>query len=453
MNVTRARFASALGCVALLAAACGGATPTQAPASAAATEQPATSQAPAESTAPAESSAPAAGSIKIDLWTPQAGSPEVEVQNMQAMLDAFTAQNPQYAFNYKTYPFDAYATSVQGAATGGTLPCMLAVDAPNAPSWAWAGWLKPLDIPASVTDKLIPGAKGTYQDKIYSVGYWDAGLALFSRKSVLDRNGVRIPTIDSPWTKDEFDQALAKLQKDTEFKYPFHLGGADIYSGTPYLWSFGGDLINRDTYLTSTGVLNGAQSVAFGKWIQDLVAKKYITTEPQDGNPFTNGVVPLIWTGNWDASSSVEKFGDDLLFLPPPDMGNGPKVGAGSFGYGTSSGCSEEQRIGVNKFLEFSLTTENLVKISDTQLVIPATAEAAAASANYGPNGKFELFAQLEANNSVIRPATPGFTVIADVFNKAISDIFAGADVQATFDRAAKDIDADIAANDGYGFK
>ena len=43
--------------------------------------------------------------------------------------------------------------------------------------------------------------------------------------------------------------------------------------------------------------------------------------------------------------------------------------------------------------------------------------------------------------------------MIADVFNKAVSDIFAGADVQSTFDRAAKDIDADIAANNGYGFK
>ena len=86
-------------------------------------------------------------------------------------------------------------------------------------------------------------------------------------------------------------------------------------------------------------------------------------------------------------SGSVEKYADDVVFLPPPDLGNGPVVGAGSFGYGTSTGCSDKQREGVNKFLEFSLTTENLVKISDTQLVIPATAEAAAESKNYGPMG------------------------------------------------------------------
>jgi multiple sugar transport system substrate-binding protein len=449
MNILRVRMASLLGCVALVAAACSGtASPTPAPASSAA----ATEQASA-SVSPAASSAAAAGSIKIDLWTPQAGSPPVEVQNMQAMLDAFTAANPQYAFNYKTYPFDAYAKSIQGAAAGGTLPCMLAVDAPNAPSEAWAGWLKPLDLPTTVTDPLIPGAKGTYQGKIYSVGYWDAGLALFSRKSVLERDGIRIPTVDSPWTKDEFDQVLAKLKQDTAFKFPFQLGGADIYSGTPFLWSFGGDLINRDTYLNADGVLNGPSSVAFGKWLQDLVAKKYISTEAQNGNPFISGTVPLIWDGNWDAQSSVDKFGSDLLFLPPPDMGHGIKVGAGSFGYGTSSSCSEDQRVGVNKFLAFSLTTPNLTKIADTQLVIPASSAAAAASTNYGPNGTFKLFADLEANHSEIRPPTPGFTVIGDVFNKAVSDIFSGADVQATLDQAVKDIDADIQANQGYGFK
>ena len=389
----------------------------------------------------------------IDLWTPQAGSPEVEVENMQAMLDAFTAENPEYEFEYTTYPFDSYFTSVQGAAAAGELPCMLAVDAPTAPSWAWAEWIQPLDLPSSLTDQLIPGAKSTYNDEIYSVGYWDAGLAFFARQSVLERNGVRVPTLEEPWTGEEFDGVLEALKQDTEFAYPVSLGNPDIYAGTPFLWSFGGDLIDRDTYLSAEGVLNGPESVAFGEWLQELLAKGYISSTPFDGNPFLTGQVPLLWSGNWDAIASLEAYGDDMVFLPPVDFGEGPKVGAGSFGYGTSTGCSEEQAEGVNKFLEFSLTTENLVKISDTQLVIPATEEAAAQSENYGPGKRFVLFAQLESDYSMIRPATPAFSVIADIFNTAVNDILAGADVQATFDQAAKEIDADIAANGGYGFE
>jgi multiple sugar transport system substrate-binding protein len=155
------------------------------------------------------------GKTEIALWTPQAGSPKVEVENMQRMIDEFTEKNPQYSFTYKTYPFDSYATSVQGAAAAGQLPCMLAVDAPVAPNWAWAQYLQPLDLPSNVTDQLIPGAKGTYQDKIYSAGYWDAGLSIFARKSVLESNGIRIPTLDKPWTGEEFNAALETLKGRT----------------------------------------------------------------------------------------------------------------------------------------------------------------------------------------------------------------------------------------------
>lgn len=404
-----------------------------------------------------DSSPGATDQVTIDLWTPQAGSPEVEVQNMQGMIDAFTRENPQYSFTYKKYPGDSYTTSVQGAAASGSLPCMLAVDAPVAPTWAWAGWLTPLELPAEVTDPLIPGAKGTFGDKIYSVGYWDAGLAVFGRKSVLEKHDIRIPTVDQPWTATEFNDALATLKKDKQFKYPFSIGdptgtGAS-YPILPYLWSFGGDMINRDGYQSAEGVLNGPEAVAWGNWLQGLVKNGYTNGSPADGNLLLSGDVPLLWTGNWDAADSAKKYGDDLVFLPPPDMGKGIFVGAGSFGYGASSSCSDAQREGVNEFLEFSLTTPNLVKISDTQLVIPATAAAAAESKNYAADGRFEVFSVLESEHPQVRPATPAFTVAGDIFNKAVGDIMAGADVKATLDQAVKEIDADIQANDGYGLK
>ncbi|MGX1163442.1 carbohydrate ABC transporter substrate-binding protein (CUT1 family) [Arthrobacter sp. SLBN-100] len=394
---------------------------------------------------------------EIALWTPQAGSPKVEVENMQRMIDEFTEKNPQYSFTYKTYPFDSYATSVQGAAAAGQLPCMLAVDAPVAPNWAWAQYLQPLDLPSSVTDQLIPGAKGTYRDKIYSAGYWDAGLSIFARKSVLEKNGIRIPTVDKPWTGEEFNAVLETLKGKDGFKYPFSVGnptgsGAS-YALSPYLWSFGGDLIDRSTHLSAKDKLNGPEAVKFGKWLQGLRADGLTNPDAADGSLFAQGAVPLQWDGNWAAQDSIDKYGDDVVFLPPPDFGNGIKVGAGSFGYGASSSCTPEQKKGVEAFLQDSLTTENIAKISTTQNVIPASAEAAAKTKDYAAGGRLENLAKLEAEHSEIRPATPAFTVIDNIFNKAVGDIFAGADVQKTLDQAVQEIDANIAANDGYGFK
>jgi len=51
----------------------------------------------------------------------------------------------------------------------------------------------------------------------------------------------------------------------------------------------------------------------------------------------------------------------------------------------------------------------------------------------------------------LVRPVTPGYAVVAKVFEKALADIANGADVADTLDAAVDEIDADIAKNGGYG--
>ena len=80
--------------------------------------------------------------------------------------------------------------------------------------------------------------------------------------------GARIPTLDEPWTKDEFEAALVKIKEGGEFEYPLNLGMADKgewypYAFGPILQSFGGDIVDRSTYQTSEGALNGDAAIAF----------------------------------------------------------------------------------------------------------------------------------------------------------------------------------------------
>jgi multiple sugar transport system substrate-binding protein len=63
-----------------------------------------------------------------------------------------------------------------------------------------------------------------------------------------------------------------------------------------------------------------------------------------------------------------------------------------------------------------------------------------------------EAFYELSAKQALVRPVTPGYVVAAKVFEKAIADIANGADVTATLDAAADEIDADIEKNGNYGF-
>ena len=102
---------------------------------------------------------------------------------------------------------------------------------------------------------------------------------MFARKSVLEENGIRIPTLDEPWTGEEFDEILVKLKDSGKYEYPLNIGMADKgewypYAFLPFLWSFGGDLVDRSTYQTAEGALNGDAAIAWGEWFQSLVQRR-----------------------------------------------------------------------------------------------------------------------------------------------------------------------------------
>jgi multiple sugar transport system substrate-binding protein len=72
---------------------------------------------------------------------------------------------------------------------------------------------------------------------------------------------------------------------------------------------------------------------------------------------------------------------------------------------------------------------------------------------NYAEGGPLNVFFGLSSAQGLIRPPTPGYVVMALVFEKALADIANGADVQTALDAAADEINADIEKNGGYGFQ
>ncbi|MFP5336201.1 MAG: extracellular solute-binding protein [Actinomycetes bacterium] len=387
------------------------------------------------------------------MWTHSAGNP-AELEVYEQIIADFNASQDDYEVVMESFPQGAYNDAIVAAAAADDLPCLLDMDGPIVPNWAWAGYIQPLGLPTEITDQLLPSAVGVYQDEIYSAGYWDAALGIFARKSVLEQNGIRVPTMEQPWTAEEFDQALVTLQ-EAGFATPLDIGAEDTgewwpYAYSPLLQSAGGDLIDRDTMLSADGVLNGPEAVVFFTWFQSLFERGLASDSGTVGNEeFNNGDVALSYTGVWNASDSVDAVGDDLLILPPPDLGEGPKIGGASWQWGISSSCRDAD--GARAYLEFSFDTKYITAFSDKQIVIPATEEAVAASANFAEGSPLRPFVDFSQEYAVIRPPTPAYAVISSTFEKAAKDIMNGADVQATLDQAVQEIDTNIESNDGYG--
>ncbi|NUR15478.1 MAG: sugar ABC transporter substrate-binding protein [Dermatophilaceae bacterium] len=390
---------------------------------------------------------------ELTMWTHNAGN-KAELAAIQKIVTDYNASQSKYKVKVQAFPQDSYNQSVVAAAASKKLPCILDIDGPNVPNWAWAGYLAPLDGLEGTLSKFLPTVLGKVDNKIYSYGYYDVALVMVTRKTILDKYGIRVPTVDQPWTKDEFTAALKKIKASGDFQNPLDIATSFTgewwpYAYSPMLQSFGGDLINRDGYKTAEGALNGPKAVEWAKWFRSLVTDGLVPLKSgaDPAKDFINGKTAILYNGTWTAVDTRKAFGKDTLFLPPPDLGNGPKIGGGSWQWGISTNCADQA--GALDYMKFAAQDKYVASVARDTNNIPATDAAAAQVKGYEKGGENQLFLDYAKKFAVLRPVTPGYPFIATEFTKTAQDILNGADPKQALDQAVKDIDANQKSN-GY---
>jgi multiple sugar transport system substrate-binding protein len=392
----------------------------------------------------------------LKLWTHNAGN-AAEYDVVEKVVNDFNASQTTYKVEIEAFPQGSYNDAVVASSSSKKLPCILDVDGPNVPNWAWGGYLAPLELAGGEVpfEDQLPSTVGKYQDKVYAFGFYDVALTMFARKSVLDEHGIRVPTWDKPWTRAEFASALADLKAGGKFEHPLEMGTGGSgewwpYAYSPQLQSFGGDLVDRSSYKTAEGALNGPEALDWAKWFRSLATDGHMAqksgSSPNDD--FLNGKSAIEWDGSWDAAKNVEKLGEDLLILPPVDFGKGPKIGGASWQWAMSANCAKPE--GARAFLEFTRKTKYFTEFAKATGTIPATDAAAAQIPGYEPGGRYESLVQSARDFAVVRPVTPAYPYIASVFEKTAKDVVAGADPKSALDEAVKQIDANLKLNDFY---
>ncbi|MET3803129.1 multiple sugar transport system substrate-binding protein [Nakamurella sp. UYEF19] len=394
------------------------------------------------------------GGSTLTLWTHNAGN-AAELASINAIVTDYNSSQKNYQVKVQAFPQDSYNQSVTAAAAAKKLPCILDVDAPNVPNWAWAKYLAPLTGLDDTLSKFLPSTVGKWNSATYSFGYYDVSLTMVSRKSVLEANGIRIPTIDKPWTAAEFSAGLDKIKAGGKFKYALDLGTSATgewwpYAYSPLLQSFGGDLINRTDFTSADKTLNGAAAVKWATWFRSMITGGFAPLK-SGADPiadFGNGVSAILWSGQWSAVPLVKKFGDDVVFLPPVDFGNGPKIGGGSWQWAVSSGCANQA--GAMDYMKFASQDKYVASVATATFNIPATDAAAAVVKGYEKGGAYDIFRQYSKKFATIRPPTPGYPFIATEFTKTAQDILNGADPKTELDQAVLDIDANQKSNNNF---
>lgn len=403
--------------------------------------------------------APARAASNLTIWH-HGGRGGDERAVMEDLVKAWNAANPSATAELVLLPEGSYNEQVQAAALAGQLPDLLDFDGPNYANYAWAGYLQPLNglLSQAVIDNALPSIiqQGTYapDGKLYSIGQFDSGLALWASKSMLEKAGVRIPTgLADAWTGAEFEEALGKLKASgvatpLDLKLNYGKGEWYTYGFSPIIQSHGGDLINRTTW-RATGTLDGDGAVAglaqFQGWIKNSLV---VPASAGDDSFYGKRTSAIAYVGHWMSSQHRQALGDDLLLLPIPKFGPTHVTGMGSWCWGITRTARDPALAA--RFVEFILSDENVVNLISRLGGVPGTKTAAAKSEVTKPGAQQALYVEQLNAIAVPRPAHPAYPVITASFAQAVADMIDGADPKAALTKAAEAIDLNIEDNQGY---
>lgn len=394
-----------------------------------------------------------AAPVEVKVWRHDTGDAEMDAG--RAAVARFNAAQRRWKVVVEAIPQGSYSALITAASLVGHLPCVIALDQPVVANFAWAGHIRPLDglLPAGSMQSLLVGGRGTSMGHTYSVGQFDVVLALFARRSQLAALGVRAASMEHPYTAAELRDILLKAKQGGRYRFPLDVNGRTkgewpSYAYLPWLQSAGADLVDRANPARVDGVLNSKQAVAVGDYFGALFRDRLAERNPADDQAFTQGRALFHYTGSWAVRAYEQRFGDDLLVLPPPDFGKGPKVGAGSWQWAVTRGCPTPE--GAAAFIAHLISTPEMTTMVNATGYVPMSAASAAASEHYRTGGKWRVFYDFAERYAVARPATPAYPAMSAAVEKAMLDIRSGKDAEEALDEAVDTIEGNMRRNRGY---
>ncbi|MCB0323972.1 MAG: carbohydrate ABC transporter substrate-binding protein [Bdellovibrionales bacterium] len=390
-------------------------------------------------------------SATLTVWA-HAGQPS-ERRVMQTLVAKFQQRYPHERVAVTFLPEGTYHAQVQAAAAAGELPDIVELDGPLVPRFVWQQLLVELDtlLPEQRTANLLPSIieQGSFAGRLFAVGMFDSGLALYARRSNLEQHGIRIPTHPrAAWTRNEFEKILADLAADDldgavlDLKLNY-TGEWFTYAFQPLFRSAGASLL-PSAGSTTVAALDGPRSEALLRRLQRWIVEDRYVDPNTDDRAFIDGRVGVSLSGHWEYGRNSAAFGDDLLVLPLPDLGYGSKSAQGSWMWAITKASIARPRAAA--FLAFLLEAEQILAMTSANGAIPATVDAIRASDRFGQDSPAHLFVtQLKEGFTVPRPRTPAYPVVTIAIQRLLYDVRTGESVGPAAVNAARRISRELA--------
>lgn len=316
------------------------------------------------------------GPVTLTYWYTE-GTSETPV--ILSLISQFQQQNPNIKINAQLVPFGDAQTKFATAAQAGRAPDVLRSDVGWATQFASLRYLLPIDDKVTQSDlaDYLPSALNydKYNGKLYGLPQVTDFLALMYNKAVLAKAGITT----APTTMADFEADAIKVVKTKAAKYGFETSGAS-YFALPFLWAFGGGMIDTDG---KTIQVNNAGSVQGLSFLLKLQNQDKVTPSKVDFNngynnmtaDFKDGAAAMIFQGPWQASDILtgSSFTANPSNLGIAGIPTGPTGATGSPTGGQTyviyAGTQHPNE--AYKFISFMSSTSSQITIAKANHTLP----------------------------------------------------------------------------------
>jgi multiple sugar transport system substrate-binding protein len=303
-------------------------------------------------TAPAEETGPI--TITYSNFISNGGNED----NLQKIVDAFEADNPNITVEVTTLPYGDYGTALQTDLAAGNPADVFDIEYSNYASYQANGVLAPLEIADTSAYRQSLIDTYTTDGKSYALPSSFSDVVLYFNKDLFDAAGVAYPT--SSWTWADEKSAALQLTDSAAGVWGDHQP-VSFYEYYKALAQNGGEFLNADK---TAAAFNTPAGVEAAKWLVEKSGTTMPTikqgqgTADFDTNLFKDGKLAMLHSGIWVFGAFADAPANWDIAVEPGNTTQASAVFSNAVGVSATS----EHVAAATKWAEFLTSSDVMVQ-------------------------------------------------------------------------------------------
>lgn len=346
-------------------------------------------------------------------------------ENLQTIIDAFEAENPNITVEVTTLPYADYFTALQTDLAGGTVSDVFDIEYANYAAYQASNVLAPLEgVDTSVYQASLADAYATDGTQ-YALPSSFSNVVLFYNADLFDAAGLEYPTSDWTW---EQEQAAAEALTDAAAGVWGDYQPISYYEFYKTLAQAGGEFLNADGTAVA---FNSPEGIAAANWLVGKSGTTMPTAEQGAGTPdfdsalFADGKLGMWHTGIWMFGALADTDFTWDIAVEPGDVQHASAMFSNAVGVSAGS----EHIEAATAFAQFLTSSPTAVEVRlDAGWELPPIADEAELSVYLEKTPPANRQAVFDSLESVALPPTigDGQAEMQDIVSEELTEAAAG---------------------------